>query len=93
MSTADIQGRVIAFLEERCDCSAASERELTVLLAEYGDARAAQERARAARIASLVFVNDPYVLHPDIPFACLNESAQAAAHAIAQIIAGLILAD
>ena len=48
------------------------------------------ERARAASIASLVFVNDPYALHPDIAFDDLNESARTAAHSIAQIIALLI---
>lgn len=55
----------------------------------YGDARAAEERARAVRIASRVFDN-PYALHPDVSVDRLNESARTAAHSIAQTIAGLI---
>lgn len=64
---------------------------LGTILRQYGDARAAEERERAASIASLVFVNDPYALHPDVPFDRLNESAKTAAHSIAQTIAGLIM--
>ena len=64
---------------------------IAAALRAYGDARVQAERTRAARIASQVFVNDPYALHPDIPFDMLNESAQTAAHSIAQTIAGLIL--
>jgi hypothetical protein len=63
---------------------------LMAAIAAYGDARALAERRRAAQIASQVFVNDPYALHPDIPFDRLNESAQTAAHSIAQTIARLI---
>ena len=88
----DIQERVLAFIETRGGyVVGASERELFQLLRAYGDARAAAERERAAQIASLVFVNDPYALHPDIPFDQLNDAAQTAAHSIAQTIAGLIL--
>jgi len=60
-------------------------------LRDYGAARAAAERRRAAQIASRVFLDDPYALHPDIPFARLNDAAQMAAYSIAQTIADLIL--
>ena len=64
--------------------------DVATALRAYGDARAAEERERAASIASLVFINDPYALHPDFAFDDLNESARTAAHSIAQIIALLI---
>ena len=68
----------------------AIQKDIAAALRAYGDVRAAEERSRAASTASLVFVNDPYALHPDIAFDDLNESARTAAHSIAQIIALLI---
>jgi hypothetical protein len=45
------------------------------------------ERQRCAQIASHFFVNNPYALHPNVPFDELNGTTQTAAHATAQLIA------
>ncbi len=49
------------------------------------------ERQRCAQVAALLFVRDPYAMHPDIAFDAMNESAQTAAHVTAQVIAAKIL--
>lgn len=61
----------------------------------YGDARAREERERtlkeAASAVSLMFVNDPHAIHPDIAFDAMNDVAQTVAHTTAQNAARLIM--
>lgn len=50
-----------------------------------------EERRRAANIASMFTMKPDARIHPEIPFAQMNEASRIAAHTTAQQIAGEIL--